>query len=155
METSTKQFEGHTPGPWKLTREGTSMPEDKDSPTLIVVDTKTNHAISEVRWTRDRYSHAPMLKAARANAALIASAPELLKERDKLKTEAEHHIKVRTQLFEEMSELERMILNFNLGAMTLAQDLKNGRLHTPDVETFVGQVLGTIAGVKAMAEKRS
>lgn len=205
----TKQFEGHTPGPWQ-DAEG-----DFDGPPVViklingsrlriaVCDFSTYRmALNSIslRTSETEDTAQFSTKVERANAALIAAAPDLLKELSELKSEndrlnginketwqelcdracdsgdailsdvnadyigqvfqwiinqsvAPYQIDDNKELLKDIDKMKKMILALNLGAMVIADDLKNGRLHTPDVETFVGQVLGLIAGVKAMAKE--
>lgn len=69
---NTERFTGHTPGPWQVdhnvTKKGVLGVTADAAPCIIA------HGFSEEHW--------PGI--ARANAALIAAAPELLKQRDSL-----------------------------------------------------------------------
>lgn len=94
MNTETKQFEGHTPGPWQ-DAEG-----DFDGPPVVIKlinESRLRIAVCDFSTYRMALNSISLrtsetedvtqfsTKVERANAALIAAAPELLKERDTLK----------------------------------------------------------------------
>ena len=77
----TKQFEGHTPGPWKVNDRWAEQIVTNPFREQVKGDNGIN--IAKVYWGTDGHE---------ANAALIAAAPELLAVHDDLVAALEHEI---------------------------------------------------------------
>lgn len=103
MKTENTQQASHTPAPWKI-----RMPKFAEGDTKLTycfIDAESrNLAIGRILTDY----HGTSLKEAKANAELIARAPELLKENEELFSENSHLKNENDNLIEERKNLQAL-----------------------------------------------